>query len=316
MTARLQGRIALVTGSTDGIGAGIARALADEGAFVVISGRNAAKGEKVVAEIAERGGAAAFVGADLAGGIAAARELADAAQAAAGAPLDILVNNAAMLIGPGPTAEISEELIDGALAVNVKSVILLTGLIAPGMAARGSGAIVNVGSINGLIGMAGSALYSATKTAIHSLTKSWAAEYGPSGRAGEHGGAGPDDDRAERGLRRPHRPAHRPGAIPPDEHSGGGRQGRGVPRQRRRVQHPRLNPVRRRRLQRRLVAVGVDEGGDAVVQLAGPVEVTVAAGDDGDLRVRHPGRAVAGLGRGDEGAAGAGDQQDRHTDGA
>ena len=133
MTARLQGRTALVTGSTDGIGAGIARALADE------------------------------------------------ARAAAGGPLDILVNNAAMLIAPAPTAEIGEDVIDGALAVNVKSVILLTGLIAPAMAARGEGAIVNVGSINGLIGMAQSALYSATKAAIHSLTKSWAAEYGPSG---------------------------------------------------------------------------------------------------------------------------------------
>ena len=133
MTARLQGRTALVTGSTDGIGAGIARALADE------------------------------------------------ARAAAGGPLDILVNNAAMLIAPAPTAEISEDVIDGALAVNVKSVILLTGLIAPAMAARGEGAIVNVGSINGLVGMAGSALYSATKAAIHSLTKSWAAEYGPAG---------------------------------------------------------------------------------------------------------------------------------------
>src|ERR1700734_1394388 len=194
MTARLRGRTALVPGSTDGIGAGIALALADEGAFVVVSGRNADRGEKVVAEIGERGGSAAFVRADLAGGgaaplaradlaggPAAARELADAAQAAAGAPLDILVNNAAMLIAPGPTAETSEELIDGALAVNVKSVILLTGLIAPSMAARGGGAIVNVGSINGLVGMAGSALYSATKTAIHSLTKSWAAEYGPAG---------------------------------------------------------------------------------------------------------------------------------------
>ncbi|HEX4087882.1 MAG TPA: SDR family oxidoreductase [Trebonia sp.] len=181
MTARLQGRTALVTGSTDGVGVGIARALAHEGAFVVVSGRNAARGEKVVAEIAERGGAAAFVGADLAGGLAAARALADAAQAAAGGPIDILVNNAAMLIAPGPTAEIGEELIDGALAVNVKSVMLLTGVIAPGMAARGNGAIVNVGSINGLVGMGGSALYSATKAAIHSLTKSWAAEYGPSG---------------------------------------------------------------------------------------------------------------------------------------
>jgi len=181
MTTTLPGRTALVTGSTDGIGAGLARALADAGAFVVVSGRSAAKGEKVVAEIAERGGAAAFVGADLAGGAAAARELAHAAEAAAGRPIDILVNNAAMLIAPGPTAAIGEDLIDGALAVNVKSVILLTGLIAPGMAARGGGAIVNVGSINGLVGMAESALYSATKSAIHSLTKSWAAEYGPSG---------------------------------------------------------------------------------------------------------------------------------------
>ena len=82
--------------------------------------------------------------------------------------------------------------------MNVKAVILLTGLIAPGMAARGHGAIVNVGSINGLVGMAGSALYSATKAAIHSLTKSWAAEYGPVGRAGQHRRARPDDHRAER----------------------------------------------------------------------------------------------------------------------
>src|SRR5450756_1888333 len=147
MTERLQGRTALVTGSTDGLGAGIARALADEGAFVVVSGRNAARGEKVVAEIAERGGSAMFVRADLAGGGPAIRELADAAHAAAGGPLDILVNNAAMLISPAPTAAL--------------------------------GAIVNVGSINGLVGMAESALYSATKAAIHSLTKSWAAEYGP-----------------------------------------------------------------------------------------------------------------------------------------
>src|ERR1700722_10042920 len=158
MTARLQGRTAWVTCSTYGIGAGIARELADEGAFVVVSGRNAAKGDKVVAEMGERGGSAAFVHADLAGGTAAARELADAAQAVAGAPIDILVNNAAMLIDPGPTAEIGEELIDGALAVNIKSVILLTGLLAPGMAARGTGAIVNVGSINGLVGGAGWAL--------------------------------------------------------------------------------------------------------------------------------------------------------------
>jgi NAD(P)-dependent dehydrogenase (short-subunit alcohol dehydrogenase family) len=181
MTARLQDRTALVTGSTDGLGAAIARVLADEGAYVIVSGRNVARGEKVVAEIAERGGSAIFVGADLARGGALIRELAETAHAAAGGTLDILVNNAAMLIAPAPTAAVGEDLIDGALAVNVKAAILLTGLIAPAMAARGRGAIVNLGSINGLVGMAESALYGATKAAIHSLTKSWAAEYGPAG---------------------------------------------------------------------------------------------------------------------------------------
>jgi len=174
MPARLQGRTALVTGSTDGIGAGIARTLAAEGARVIVTGRDEIRGAKIAGEIS----AAAFVPADLGTG-AGVRAL--AAAAAAIGPLDILVNNAAMLIAPGPTGAVGEDLIDAALAVNVKAVILLTGLIAPGMAARGRGAIVNLGSINGLAGMAGSALYSATKAAIHSLTKSWADEYGPAG---------------------------------------------------------------------------------------------------------------------------------------
>ena len=180
MPLRLQGRTALVTGSTDGIGAGIARTLAAEGAHVIVTGRDEIRGAKVAAEITGSGGAATFVRADLSAG-AGIRDLAATAQVIAGGPPDILVNNAAMLIAPGPTGEVGEELIDAALAVNVRAVILLTGLIAPGMAARGHGAIVNLGSINGLAGMAGSALYSATKAAVHSLTKSWADEYGPGG---------------------------------------------------------------------------------------------------------------------------------------
>jgi NAD(P)-dependent dehydrogenase (short-subunit alcohol dehydrogenase family) len=175
VSASLNGRSALVTGSTDGIGSAIARALAAGGADVVVSGRNAERGERVVTDIGDKGGRARFVRADLSGG-AGVRALAEAA-----GPVDVLVNNAAMLIAPRPTGEVSEELIDDALATNVKAAFLLTGLIAPGMAARGGGAIVNVGSINGILGMAQSALYSATKATIHSLTKSWAAEYGPSG---------------------------------------------------------------------------------------------------------------------------------------
>ncbi|MFC4591383.1 SDR family NAD(P)-dependent oxidoreductase [Sphaerisporangium corydalis] len=181
MSGRLQGRTALVTGSTGGIGVAVARALAAEGAFVVVSGRDAGRGEEVVRSIAGAGGQAAFVAADLSKGAHAVEALAASALAAAGGRLDILVNNAAMLLTPTPTAEVPEDTIDAALATSVKSMFLLTGLLAPRMAARGGGAVVNLGSINGLVGMAHSALYSMTKAAVHSLTKSWSAEYGPYG---------------------------------------------------------------------------------------------------------------------------------------
>lgn len=168
-------RTALVTGSTDGIGVAIARTLAIGGAQVIVSGRNAERGEQVVKSILDGGGEAQFAAADLSTGDGVR------ALAAAAGPVDILVNNAAMLIAPQPTADVGEDVIDQALSTNIKAVFQLTGLVAPAMADRGAGTIVNVGSINGLVGMAHSALYSATKAAIHSLTKSWAAEYGPSG---------------------------------------------------------------------------------------------------------------------------------------
>jgi NAD(P)-dependent dehydrogenase (short-subunit alcohol dehydrogenase family) len=95
--------------------------------------------------------------------------------------LDILVNNAATLLMPTPTADVAEQVLTEAFAVNVFAPLLLTGLIAPEMARRGRGAIVNIGSIKGLRGASGSAVYSANKAAIHSFTKSWADEYGPSG---------------------------------------------------------------------------------------------------------------------------------------
>jgi NAD(P)-dependent dehydrogenase (short-subunit alcohol dehydrogenase family) len=63
----------------------------------------------------------------------------------------------------------------------VKSAYFLTGVLAPAMVARGGGAVINIGSINASHGLAGSALYSATKATLHSLTRSWAAEYGPGG---------------------------------------------------------------------------------------------------------------------------------------
>ncbi|WP_329359390.1 SDR family NAD(P)-dependent oxidoreductase [Streptomyces sp. NBC_01483] len=181
MTQRLTGRTALVTGSTTGIGAAVAAALAAEGAFVVVSGRDERRGAEVVARIEKDGGAAAFVKADLSAGADAIGRFATDAVAAAGGRIDVLVNNAALLLAPAPTAEVAQETIDEALAVSVRSVFLLTGLLVPPMAERGHGAVVNLGSISGMRGMAHSALYSMTKAAVHSLTASWAAEYGPHG---------------------------------------------------------------------------------------------------------------------------------------
>jgi len=105
---RLAGRTALVTGSTGGLGVAIASALAEEGAFVVVSGRDKARGDAVVADIRAAGGTAEFVVADLGAGEQEVRRLAEQATAVAGGRIDILVNNAAMLLMPTPTAEIRD----------------------------------------------------------------------------------------------------------------------------------------------------------------------------------------------------------------
>ena len=180
-TQRLAGRTALVTGSTGGLGVAIASALAADGAVVIVSGRDKARGDAVVADIRSADGTAEFVVADLGAGEHEVRRLAEQATAAAGGQIDILVNNAAMLLMPTPTADVSDELLRDAFAVNVFAPFLLTGQLAPAMVQRGDGVIVNIGSITGLRGSAGSAIYSANKAVIHSFTQSWADEYGPSG---------------------------------------------------------------------------------------------------------------------------------------
>lgn len=180
-TTRLAGRTALVTGSTGGLGVAIATALAREGAFVIVSGRDKQRGDTVVADIRSTGGQADFVAADIGVGEAEVRRLAEQATAAAGGQIDVLVNNAALLLMPKPTADIDELELQEAFAVNVFAPFLLTGLLAPAMAERGHGTVVNIGSNTGLRGSAGSAVYSGNKAILHSFTQSWADEYGPSG---------------------------------------------------------------------------------------------------------------------------------------
>jgi NAD(P)-dependent dehydrogenase (short-subunit alcohol dehydrogenase family) len=109
------------------------------------------------------------------------RQLTDDALAAAGGRIDILVNNAAHILPPQSLLESTEEQIDTTLALNVKAPFLLTAALTRSMAERGAGAVINIGSVSGVHGKEGTALYGASKAALHSLTKSWAAELGPKG---------------------------------------------------------------------------------------------------------------------------------------
>jgi len=170
----LKGQRALVTGGTSGIGRATAHALAREGARVLISGRSAARGAEVIAAIKAAGGAAEFVRADLES-VDDVRALAERA-----ADVDILVNNAGVFPG-GATHELSEAKFDETFAVNVKAPFLLTAAIAPKMAARGGGAIINVTTMAAEFGIPGLSAYGASKAAVALLTKAWAAEYGPKG---------------------------------------------------------------------------------------------------------------------------------------
>ena len=170
----LEGQRALVTGATSGIGRAAALQLAREGAEVLVHGRDAARGAEAVAEITDAGGKASFVAADL--------NDADEVQRLASevGDVDILVNNAG-ISAFAPTAEFELAAFDTMFASNVRAPFLLVAALAPGMAARGHGSIVNLSSMAGGVGLAGGAAYGATKASLEAMTRAWAAEYSASG---------------------------------------------------------------------------------------------------------------------------------------
>jgi NAD(P)-dependent dehydrogenase (short-subunit alcohol dehydrogenase family) len=180
MGARLENKTALVTGATSNIGRAIAIAFAAEGAHVVVAGRNHKRGGEVVDEIRTAGGRSDFVSAHLDGSARASHDLAKEAARVLRGRIDVLVNNAGIFPGPG-TAATNEATFDEVYAVNVKAPFFLTAAIAPTMAARGSGAIINLGSWVARLGIPVGALYSSTKGAMETLTRAWAAEFGPAG---------------------------------------------------------------------------------------------------------------------------------------
>jgi NAD(P)-dependent dehydrogenase (short-subunit alcohol dehydrogenase family) len=180
MTGRLEGRTALVTGSTSNIGHAIAVAYATEGAHVVVSGRSRERGAAVVAQIRAGGGRAWFVAADLDGSPAASRRLGEQAAAALGRGVDVLVNNAGIFPG-GATLTTDAESFDRVYAVNVKAPYFLTAALVPDMIAAGGGVVLNLGSWVARLGVPVGALYASSKGAVETLTRAWSAEFGPHG---------------------------------------------------------------------------------------------------------------------------------------
>jgi len=170
---------ALITGGTSGIGRAAADKLAQSGVHVMVVGRNVERGEKTIAEIRAAGGKADFISSELRDA-ASARAVASKAVELGGGHVDILINNAGTYPF-GPTHEMSEQLFDDVYALNVKAPYFLVAELAPLMAQRGKGAIVNVSTMVADYGAAGLSLYGSSKAAINLLTKAWVAEYGPKG---------------------------------------------------------------------------------------------------------------------------------------
>ena len=170
----LEGKIAIVTGGTSGIGEGIAKAFVSEGAKVVIVGRREDEGRALEKRLGVR-----FIRADVASE-ADIKAMVDQTVEWFGR-LDCLVNNAGI---PSPMISITETdaaTIDQVLAVNVRGVILGTKHAALAMLKMGSGSIINIGSVAGLRGGASGHIYSASKAAVHSITQTAAAELGEKG---------------------------------------------------------------------------------------------------------------------------------------
>lgn len=175
---RLRGRVALVTGSTSGIGEAIAILFAHEGAAVVVTGRSAERGEAVVARIRERGGTASFIAAD----VTVPSEvdaLLDAVLAAHGR-VDVLVNNAGTMIAK-PLADLTVDDFDALVDLDARSAFQTMQRLVPRMAEAGGGAVVNVTSLAAVNPMPVHAVYGFAKAGVTQMTRCIAQEYAPRG---------------------------------------------------------------------------------------------------------------------------------------
>ena len=175
----LTGKVALVAGASRGIGAAVARAMAEQGAHVICASRKVAACQIVADEIVANGGKASAMTVHL-GDVAALGQVVADIEKAHGR-LDILVNNGATNVFYGPAHKCPEDAYDKTFEVNVKGPYFLTAHAIPLMLKGGGGAVVNVASIDGVNPGVFRAVYGMTKAAVINMTKGFAKEYGNKG---------------------------------------------------------------------------------------------------------------------------------------
>ncbi|MDH7446637.1 SDR family NAD(P)-dependent oxidoreductase [Aquimarina sp. 2201CG14-23] len=175
----LEGKVAIVTGSSKGIGMAIAQGLAEHGAKVVISSRSQEAVDKVAQEFKTAGFDAIGIACHI--GKADQREQLVQKTIEHYGGIDILVNNAAINPIYGPIEDAEESVFDKIMDVNVKAPWMLSNLTLPSMKQRGGGSIINIASVEALHPGAGLGLYSTSKAALLMLTKNQAKEWGQYG---------------------------------------------------------------------------------------------------------------------------------------
>jgi NAD(P)-dependent dehydrogenase (short-subunit alcohol dehydrogenase family) len=197
----LDDRVAIVTGSTKGLGHAMALGLSQAGATVVVSSRNQDACDQVAAEISAETGRPTLAAALHMGDWDAAETFVELVEARLGR-IDVLVNNAGIHPGPAPVVGLQQAYIDKLYEVNLRGPVRLAGLCAPVMAKQGKGSIINVATVGAYHGGSGVGVYTSLKAALVTFTKVMAAEMAPLGIRANAIAPGPFDSEMMRGADR------------------------------------------------------------------------------------------------------------------